>query len=62
MKICWWQGGIHLEPETKAETDALMMLWEAKKEKKESPLNGSGLSDKSLSVVGEQRLNSGVVD
>jgi hypothetical protein len=31
MKIFWWQAGLHFEPETKAETDALMVLWEAKK-------------------------------
>ena len=31
MKIFWWQAGLHFEPETKAETDALMILWEAKK-------------------------------
>lgn len=32
MKISWWQGGLHIAPESKAETDALMLLWNAKRE------------------------------
>lgn len=31
MKVYWWQGGLHIEPENKEETAALMMIWQAKK-------------------------------
>lgn len=27
MKVFWWQGGLHLEPETSSETSALQTLW-----------------------------------
>ncbi len=60
MKVFWWQGGLHFEPENKAETDALMILWEAKRE---SPVNDStGLSVGSFSVVDEQVFNRLVTD
>ena len=28
MRIFWWQGGIHMEPENEQEIDALMVLWD----------------------------------
>ena len=27
MKVFWWQGGLHAEPETDAERTALEVLW-----------------------------------
>ena len=29
MKIFWWQGGLHIEPETKEERSALALLLES---------------------------------
>jgi hypothetical protein len=56
MKICWWQAGLHFEPETKAETDALMILWEAKK----TPSHISDAPHGSTSgIVREELLNNG---
>jgi hypothetical protein len=26
MKVFWWQNGLHIQPEDKAEDDALMLL------------------------------------
>jgi hypothetical protein len=31
MKVYWWQGGLHFEPEGKEDTDALMRLWSAER-------------------------------
>jgi hypothetical protein len=31
MKIYWWQGGLHFEPENNDDRDALMCLWSAEK-------------------------------
>lgn len=31
MKIYWWQGGLHAEPENAVETEALMVLLDAVK-------------------------------
>ena len=28
MKVFWWQGGLHAEPETREERAALKTLWE----------------------------------
>jgi hypothetical protein len=32
MKIFWWQAGLHFEPENEQDSNALMLLWEAKKQ------------------------------
>lgn len=53
MKVFWWQGGLHLEPENKTETDALTLLWEAKKESPAGSAEPSDSSDSSSSVVNE---------
>jgi hypothetical protein len=29
MKIFWWQGGLHIEPESKAEHEAIKILAES---------------------------------
>ena len=26
MRVCWWQGGLHLQPESKAESEALDLV------------------------------------
>jgi hypothetical protein len=31
MKILWWQGGLHFEPDSDEDRAALMRLWEAEK-------------------------------
>jgi ADP-glucose pyrophosphorylase len=59
MKIFWWQAGLHFEPETKAEIDALMILWESKRilpEVNENGVVSSGcVIDKKLSnsIIGD---------
>jgi hypothetical protein len=55
MKVFWWQAGLHFEPETKAETDALMILWEAKKF---LPDISNTPSDSTCSIVREEFQNS----
>ena len=56
MKIRWWQGGLHIAPETKPETDALMLLWEAKREIPER-LSSESPSDTSPGIVLKERRN-----
>jgi hypothetical protein len=31
MRIYWWQGGVHIHPETSDERQALVILWEGAK-------------------------------
>lgn len=31
MKISWWQGGLHYEPENSSDRDALMSIWNAQR-------------------------------
>lgn len=59
MKISWLQGGLHIAPETKQETDALMMLWEAKKEVPNRS-NPEPPAETLPSVVLEQSKNVGI--
>ena len=40
MKIYWWNGGLHVEPETTADREALMAIWQAKRKDPE-PATGS---------------------
>lgn len=56
MKIFWWQGGLHLQPENRTEIDVLMVLWGAKKES--SVGSSTKPPDTSSSIVGEQSLNN----
>lgn len=58
MKIRWWQGGVHIAPETKAETDALMLLWEAKRE---TPIRNDPEPPAQTSSGILEQCNNGVV-
>jgi len=31
MKMYWWQGGLHIEPESDTDRNALVCLWEAER-------------------------------
>jgi hypothetical protein len=58
MKMYWWQGGVHVEPENREDRDALMRLWNADKVTSGASQQGDGSG--SLSVIGEKLLNIGV--
>ncbi len=59
MKVFWWQGGLHFEPENKAETDALMILWEAKRESPVESLTGLSVGFTSTSgCIGPKPIQS----
>jgi hypothetical protein len=55
MRVFWWQAGLHFEPETKTETEALMILWEAKKT---LPHISDASRGSASSIVREELLDS----
>jgi hypothetical protein len=58
MKIFWWQGGLHFEPENTVDRDALMLLWRAERV---SPIKGNQTSCSTVSgssVISEHVENS----
>jgi hypothetical protein len=56
MKMYWWQGGLHLEPQGQEDTDALMRLWSAERiVPQASSSNGSAIG-----VLLEQ-VNDGLI-
>jgi hypothetical protein len=59
MKIAWWQGGIHIEPENTEERAALMLLWEARRVQ---PSTSAESVPYSTGEVGVKLLNVGVGD
>lgn len=50
MRMFWWQGGLHVEPESGEDTDALMRLWNAEKVAPRPPIQRSGCSTNSILV------------
>ena len=50
MNVYWWQGGLHAEPETDAEREALMTLWNGVRRDEHAPANAT--EDGSISVGG----------
>jgi len=56
MKMFWWQGGLHIEPEDAEDRKALMKLWEAKR----VPPDPCGQQPESTGVVGVKLLDVGV--
>lgn len=42
MKIYWWNGGLHIEPESSTDRDALMAIWQAKRKDPERAAGSSG--------------------
>ncbi len=57
MKVFWWQGGLHIDPENKEDADALTRLWNADRVPASSIRNGSGSTS-----VGEQAFDLVAVD
>jgi hypothetical protein len=55
MEIFWWQAGLHIKPETKAEMDALIFLWEATKT---LPHISDVSCDSTSSIIREEILNN----
>jgi hypothetical protein len=53
MKISWWQGGLHIEPESAEDTAALMRLWNAERVQPSS----SASQPDSTGVIGVKFLN-----
>jgi hypothetical protein len=49
MKVFWWQGGLHAEPESPEEGKALMLLW---KSIHRSSIGAEGANDQPKSVNG----------
>lgn len=58
MKIYWWQGGIHLEPESGEDRDALMRLWNAERVQPAPSPTRSG----STGEVGIEFINDSIRD
>ena len=59
MKIAWWQGGIHIEPENAEERAALMLLWEAQRVQPSASAESAACS---TGEVGVKLFNVGVGD
>jgi hypothetical protein len=53
MKIYWWQGGLHVEPESREDTEALMRIWGARR----ISVASQELDEGSTGVVLEKPLN-----
>ena len=44
MRVFWWQGGLHAEPETDEERSALMTLWDGIKKGKPAEMEAPGFT------------------
>lgn len=53
MRIFWWQGGLHAQPENDAETEAMLVLLDALKYERPSECDGPTTPGISNAGLGE---------
>ncbi len=60
MRIFWWQGGLHAEPENDDERKALALIYEASR-KTDLASESSGGKETAHRVVGNLKLYPGCI-